>query len=374
MDDAGHLMALEAFLFAAVFLGAVASMAALAPEATEAEDPLEFIAADALASLAEAPGPDGEPLLDPLVAHAARCAANATPQDCLAAGPAAVRSRLRAYLPSGTGYALELSNGVGRIPLAPAAEWEGPSVSSSIPYAPQSKHGLAAPALSCSAADAPLRAQAVFVRNGNARLPRSVAFDTGESSVLASRAGDVWRADIAPSTGATTLTARSTSPHGATTAVATVATCALGETQTALLASLETATLAFASATHGGTMHPGSDIVVSRNLSALALVPGVTLLGATLEIHSPLAAGEPMWTLRWGSAPSGEETWRIPTAAMHGCHPTVLRASLAVAVDGGLQVEARRLGTLCVTLPGGELPPEPMYRISLRVWQEGGHG
>lgn len=354
-------MVIEAFLCAALILGASAYVATRPAQGpSSVDDALDGAATDALGALAGALTSDGEPLFAPLLRHALACSAAADPAACMDARPLAVDARLRTYLPPGASFDLALSNGVSALPLRPASAWHGPSSSASVLHAPEDVVGLVVPDLSCQSPSSTLLAEAVFLRAGRAQTSGSVLLDAPSGTVETARSADVWRAEIPAGDGV--VLAR----RGSAEAQADLATCDLGALADALPPAIAASGLDTTAAT--AEIIPGREAVIAYDLAALEGLGGVSVERVRLEIHPPLATSGPLWTLDAGAAATGEVAWTVPDAAPYGCYPVVLRADLALDQPPGAQVEARKVGLLCVRLPTGELPVEPLYRIELRAW------
>ncbi|MFA5862265.1 MAG: hypothetical protein WDA16_11285 [Candidatus Thermoplasmatota archaeon] len=366
MDDDGHLIVIEALLFATLLLGAATYVTLLKPAAVLATDNrLAASADDALFAIVESMNASGESPLDALVRHASICALAINVENCLTHRPPTVDARLRAYLAPGTFYDLYLSNGIDKLPLGPASSWSGPAVGASIVYAPQGYDGIVVPWLSCHATGSPFRADAVFVRAGNPRTNGNVIMTLGAQSVAASQTGSSWVGEFAAPTDPGTIRARWNSSAGEAMAEAPVSTCDLSTLT--LQNALASVTLEIRGAQTANPF-PGGDVVLSRNISALAAVEGVSVLGSRVDIYSPLPNNGPLLTLTGDASNVSQITWSIPANALYGCYPTVLRVSLHLALTTPIDVEASRASVFCVALASGHVPFEPLYRVHLRVW------
>lgn len=361
--DEAQTMVVEAFLVGTIFLGVVSYVTlAGGSDAARETDLLAPAASDALDALIALRDAGDKPVLDALIADAWACTENAASSSCTSSARGAANSRLRAYLPPGATYDLEVLDSAAAIPLVSAGEANGPAVGASAVHVPSWSYGIAAPTVSCRDASAHARAAAIFLQNGNPSLVRSVAFAEG---VAATRAGHVWTATFAPA--ASSVVAQATMREGALTAATAIDTCATVGRAALLEAAMASATYDL-TPTDGGAMLPGKALVVRHDLSAASGI--ATLSAAALRVYAPTSSA-PMWSVPLAPALTGTATWAFPSTALHGCYATELRATWILSdATTSEEVVTRSLGAACVALPSGHVPPEPMYRITLRAWSQ----
>ncbi|HVM45928.1 MAG TPA: hypothetical protein VM582_08345, partial [Candidatus Thermoplasmatota archaeon] len=149
--------------------------------------------------------------------------------------------------------------------------------------------------------------------------------------------------------------------------------CAHGGTLTDVLrANLAAATLA----SSPPTAPVSSKVTFSADVGGI--VGGTTNLfvqSASVTVYEPLPsrnnsadtwirAGSPVALAPAGSMWTG--TWTVPAETLYGAHPALLR--IVILTEAGTTFELRRATIVHVALPTGEVPIDPIYRVSLQAW------
>ena len=396
--DDGNLFVLEGVLMGLILLGAAYAVGSLQGSSLEAVRPqheLERLVGDALTVL-DGLEDNGTSLLDLYFAEALHCARDAVRSTYACDG---TRSRnlslkLDSYLPVGAGYAVGLGNGgaVREIYRSPLPQGEALSTSRSIGL--EWNLTFVVSDLDCYEAGTPVDLTLFPIDRGNLTWARwgNVTLGASEVAGQASHTPRWW--DLKRAWNVTYPYAPPAGPGNVTTVVANVTanatlpgatsyrSCALGGAGPALHAAIE-ATPFSASAIR---VPVAGSVTFVTDLAAIA--PHATILGANVTIYEPAPprGEEPDTWLVSGVVPlvgagtSRSGTWEVPSDALYGLHPAVLRVH---AMVGTTNVELRRAILVGVTLPdlplelcreevAGEdvlcMPEDPPYRATLQAW------
>lgn len=374
------MLTIEAVLAALVIVSAGAFVAGMAPPASRAAAPerLDALTQDAMVGLQLDPSSS----LEALAADVYACDA----PDAAQARCDQMRRRLEValapYLPQGTQFELRVGNGLSTVAAGAPGAGASPSATASTHLSPRWNLSFVVPELSCHDPALGMRVHVLPLRAGASPKLRNLTLSSpelGAHVIGADVDATGWRLGLVE--GNATHTISSLHAHGESrsatyAATASVAPCALGTEGVALQTALRASSFSFdADGASGGV--PGSDIRLRYDLSPLgALAPVVTVRQVDVEIDHPIvpSSGTAPAALRaaMGSGTTGTLVWSTPAAAPFGHHPAVLRVGLDVQTTTGVvSLEARLVALIPLTLPNGNVPDQPLYRISITTWEPG---
>lgn len=373
-DDAtAHV--LEAVMVAMIILAAAYSVVSLRDAGPQNEKPrasLEKVTRDSLTVLAGLADANGT-LLDQAWTEQYHCARDAAPSSACQGGRAPnLTEKVDNYLPAGAAYAVLLDNGIHARTIYRSNTPVGESVSATYAYVPNWNLTFAATELSCYDPGMDVVSKLLPLSHGAVANASRVNASVGAVNATATSAtGGAWNATLAAATrpASGTLVANATVRNGGThPGLTAYASCAIGAaTGNATLAAWRNDSM-----TLPASIAIGTTGTLSADLSRIAAVAGVTLVSSNLTIYDalPPRPGEAdtyvaaqVIDLPAGTAPSA--TWTPPDDSLLGVHPVVLRAKITI---GATTLEARKVGTFSVALPGGVVPVDPPYRAVLQTW------
>ncbi|HEX2021848.1 MAG TPA: hypothetical protein VHH36_03995 [Candidatus Thermoplasmatota archaeon] len=376
--DEASVHVLEAVLLGMILLGAAYGVASTRDTGGHQARPrvsLEALAQDALVVLAGLNESRGT-LLETYLAEALHCAQDPSPSasDCDGVRSENLSLKLQSYLPPGAGYMYAISNGVQERVLYRSTLPGGETVTASTTLSPNWNTTFLQTELSCYEASMDVNLTSIPLWHGAVSVPKYVNATFGAKNASGLRvADDAWNITLPAATRAaagmvvanvTPAAARNASFPGATS----YGSCSLGGLGPALVAGLRLGSFAPVAASAPVT----GEARFAYDLSALAAVPGATLISANLTVYEavPPVIGAPGAYVPYAVVPlpagaSGVATWSVPGDALYGAHPVVLSARLQV---GSVELDARRVAVLQVALPTGEVPIDAPYRAVLQVW------
>lgn len=374
--DSGNLFALEGVLIALILLGAAYAVRPMQDSSLDAVRPrteLGRLASDVLIVLDGLDDGNGTTLLDLYMAESFHCAFDATPAptDCDGARSKNLSVKLEGYLPLGAGYAIELDNGIGSRELYRSPQPRGESVAAAFGYAPEWNVTFLVTELSCYDPGTDINVTMVPIDRSASRWTRWGNVTVGSAETAGERAiwPRGWNATLAGATRPATGTILANVTGNATLEGATTyGSCAIGARFDDIVTALRATPFA-----PSATIVPlGTPVSFDADLTQLLAVPGVSVDAVNVSIFDPLPArnGTPdSWiaagriALTGGAARTG--SWTPDEATLYGLHPALLRVGITIA---GTQVELRRVATLDIALPTGQVPIDPPYRASLHAW------
>lgn len=370
--DVASTHVLEAVILALILLGAaysVSTMQAAGDEQVRPRVSLQAIAEDTLVVL-EGLADDRGSLLGLYVQDGFHCAYDVVPSalDCDGTRSANMSLKLQTYLPTGSGYAYGLSNGVTTRILYRSAVPEGETVSASRTFVPDWNMTFLQSELSCYDAAPDVNLTATPIWHGMVATPEHVNVTVGTLAGNGTRLEDgAWNVSLPAATrpASGTILANVTSDDGSFPGAASYGSCDLVGTS-AVVAALRAASFSVpTSAPVGGTA------VFTFDITSLASVAGLTVASVNATVYAPLAPRgvEPDTYVPVGvvamDGTAGTATWSVPAENLYGAHPVKLTVRIQV---GTVTLDAYRVAILQVALPTGEVPIDPPYRAVVQAW------
>jgi hypothetical protein len=244
-------------------------------------------------------------------------------------------------------------------------------VGTSFGFAPEWSVTLVVTEFSCYDAGSDINVTLVPIDHGASRWTRWGNVSIASTEISGERAlwPRGWNATIPaagrPATGTLVANVTANATFGGST---TFGSCAIGASFDPLRSALRATSFS-----PSATIVPlGSPVGFDADLAAIMAVAGVAITDVNVSVFEPLPArsGAPDSWIEAVRIPltgdgSRSGTWIPDESTLYGTHPVLLRVGVSLA---GNSVELRRVVTLDIALPTGQVPIDPPYRVALQAW------
>lgn len=368
-QDEAQVFALEAVICALMMVGAVAVLlpATDSPRPERIESRIETAALDALRGMELSPSQS----LQRALRSGIECDSPSRNDSACSAERAAFARALGPHVTPGTHVQLSLSNGLAQMHLYDKVTPPGSAATASVIVTPDWRFTFTTTDLACHDPAVGLRVHMLPLDAGSPRRLRDL--QVAGDAVQPNRTATWQEVNLsAPTAPVSRLHVAAADAYRSYPGHADLTPCALGAAGTQMREGLAQSS---AWVENHVSAFPGAHAVLRYDLTPLsAAVPNLTIRSVALDVYQPIPSltGRPaVLALEHPleAATTGAFTWNVPRASIYGHHPIVVRALVEVPTETGMQqVEVRLVTAIAITLPGGHLPVEPLYRISLTTW------